>query len=218
MKRGKFIVFESIDGGGKTTQAKLLDIYLTGKDIPHVMTHEPSDGPIGSIIEKDFLTGEYVTSRDILDDLFELDRRDRMSNPKNGIIMHLDRGEHVISDRFSLSGLVYKTFDYYGNSVNYHDFIKDEVERMKSIFIRPDITFYIDASPHEAMKRIKARNNNISIYEGENKLYTIHRIYDDVIKYCGDYMNVHRIEDKVSAEYVHSQVMDYIRKGGYLWS
>ncbi len=45
-----FIVFEGIDGSGKSTQAKLLAARLADSAIPVLLTAEPSDGPVGLII------------------------------------------------------------------------------------------------------------------------------------------------------------------------
>jgi thymidylate kinase len=42
-----FIVFEGIDGSGKSTQAAMLAKRLTEQGIPVLLTSEPSDGPIG---------------------------------------------------------------------------------------------------------------------------------------------------------------------------
>ena len=40
---GVFVVFEGGDGAGKTTQARLLDQWLTTEGIPHLMTREPKN-------------------------------------------------------------------------------------------------------------------------------------------------------------------------------
>ena len=50
--RGKFIVFEGIDGAGKTTQIGLLEQYLKTKGIPAVTTAEPTDLPEGKLLRR----------------------------------------------------------------------------------------------------------------------------------------------------------------------
>ena len=45
-----FIVFEGIDGAGKSVQAKMLADHFQAVGIPYILTAEPSDGPIGRYI------------------------------------------------------------------------------------------------------------------------------------------------------------------------
>ena len=49
---GVFVVFEGGDGAGKTTQARLLDQWLTTEGIPHLMTREPGDSWLGQRIRE----------------------------------------------------------------------------------------------------------------------------------------------------------------------
>ena len=45
-----FIVFDGMDGSGKSKQAELLYQYLKAKKVRCVLTQEPTDGPIGMVI------------------------------------------------------------------------------------------------------------------------------------------------------------------------
>ena len=47
-----FIVFEGIDGSGKTTQAERLKDYLIEQGEPAVISPEPSTGLIGKLIRE----------------------------------------------------------------------------------------------------------------------------------------------------------------------
>ncbi|MEM3851235.1 MAG: hypothetical protein QXD17_02395, partial [Candidatus Micrarchaeaceae archaeon] len=57
-----FIVFEGIDGSGKTTQAKALSAYLASKGIKCFLTKEPTNGPIGRFIRQNAagIAGSFV--------------------------------------------------------------------------------------------------------------------------------------------------------------
>ena len=75
--QGKFLVFEGIDGSGKTTQAGRLHQRLKahGKDAIH--TFEPSDGPIGRLIRQ-MLLGELPVDQRTIASLFAADQTDQL--------------------------------------------------------------------------------------------------------------------------------------------
>ena len=64
MGKYKFIVFEGIDGSGKTVQSKKLS-----KSIDGYYTYEPTDGEIGKLIRR-VLRGEVCYSGETLALLF----------------------------------------------------------------------------------------------------------------------------------------------------
>ena len=53
----KFIVFEGIDGAGKTTQISRLCQALEKKEIPYMTTLEPTNLPSGKLLRR-ALSGE----------------------------------------------------------------------------------------------------------------------------------------------------------------
>ncbi len=59
-KKGCFIVFEGIDGSGKSTQVNLLKKRLQNEKIKHYVTREPTDSPIGSLIHQ-IMTGRVLS-------------------------------------------------------------------------------------------------------------------------------------------------------------
>ena len=50
MSRGRFIVFEGLDGAGTSTQVYLLRDYLVARGIGVEVSREPTSGPIGAAI------------------------------------------------------------------------------------------------------------------------------------------------------------------------
>jgi hypothetical protein len=69
-----FIVFEGIDGAGKSTLAKLLARRLADLGIPVLLTAEPSEGPVGQIIRS--LTTRLEAEEEAR--FFTEDRRDHV--------------------------------------------------------------------------------------------------------------------------------------------
>lgn len=102
--RGIFIVFEGIDRSGKTTQAKKLNDLINGEnECKSVYVRYPNrDTPIGNLIDA------YLTKKIELDTrtahlLFAANRSETMEEIKT----HLNKGIHVICDRYVDSGVAY---------------------------------------------------------------------------------------------------------------
>ncbi|MCB2173189.1 dTMP kinase, partial [archaeon] len=95
-KRGFFIVFEGVDGGGKSTQIKLLTEYLQekGYDVEHHM--EPTHGQIGNLLWSYMRSKSRSFTPETEALLFAADRIE------HGKIIEeaLNEGKVVISDRY----------------------------------------------------------------------------------------------------------------------
>ena len=57
-RKGFFIVFEGVDGSGKTTQIEMLRDFFKGKGYKVNLTKEPTEDLIGNLIWK------YMKSKD----------------------------------------------------------------------------------------------------------------------------------------------------------
>jgi dTMP kinase len=126
--RGKFIVFEGLDGSGKTTQLKLLSKRLeerSGEGSVFV-TREPSDNPVGSLI-RSALRGEISLEAGTIALLFAADRCEHLAGE---IIPNLERGRAVLCDRFYLSNLAYQGRFIGGDRLLSYN--EDAVSRLRS--------------------------------------------------------------------------------------
>ena len=107
MKRGKFIVFDGLDGSGKTTQAKLLCNYLfdQSKSNSVFLTREPYSDEFYEKIRQALKIGKNPTHRaKLFLDLFVSDRKLHVRD----VEYLLSKGVHVISDRYKHSTLAYQ--------------------------------------------------------------------------------------------------------------
>ena len=109
-ERGRFIVFEGIDGSGKTTQIQLLKNRLQQEGIECYSTREPTDSPIGSLIHQ-IMTGRVRSDNKVIAALFVADRLDHLLNPTDGILEKIGSGISVISDRYYFSSYAYHSID-----------------------------------------------------------------------------------------------------------
>jgi dTMP kinase len=102
--RGRFIVFEGIDGSGKSEQTRRLAAWLSARGHEVVATREPTDGSFGRRY-RSWARGEFEASPDEVLHWFVSDRREHVA----GVIRPaLERGQIVVCDRYRDSTRAYQ--------------------------------------------------------------------------------------------------------------
>ena len=170
--KGKFIVFEGIDGSGKTTQINQLSKWLNRTDlIPEnnqlVITREPGGTKLGQCIRSLLLDTSSETSPDSITELL-LYAADRAQHVNEIIRPSLERGDWIISDRFSGSTLAYQG---YGRKLDIK-LIKN-LEIIATQGISPDITFLLEIPVNESIKRRISRKDDRIEEEGKEFLSNV---------------------------------------------
>ena len=154
MSKNLFIVFEGIDGSGKTMQTEKLYFNINRQLNQEVhYTKEPTIGPIGVFIKEHFLSGKTEISEEALMYLFTADR---------------------IEHRYMLSSLAYNSFAYQNEAVKQMAF--GQTHRI------PDITFFMDIPIDVAIKRIKQRKGPKEIFDNVDKLHEVYDRYQNIIR------------------------------------
>ena len=177
MSAGKFIVFEGIDGCGKSTQVGLLAQNLAAKGRAVQLTAEPTATDTGKML-REALSGKVERSAFEMAALFTLDRIVHNVG-KGGIEEMLSAGEDVLSDRYYYSSLAYQ-----GSLCDF-----DWVKRMNvgcPAIRRPDLCIFLDISPKEALARIGKRGEAMEIYEKEETLTLFRETFLRVFDSLGD--------------------------------
>ena len=188
-----FIVFEGIDGAGKSTQVKLLASRLEALGTPCIVTAEPSDGPFGREIRS-------MIVRPTPEDEARLFTEDRRDHLRSVILPALHAGVTVICDRYLYSSVAYQG----ARGVS-----PERILAENRAFARDaDVTFLLEIPVHEAIRRIGAgRGNSFSVFEGIGELTAVDAIYrgleDDRIQ---------RIDGSPPVVVVHDQVMQILRR------
>jgi dTMP kinase len=156
-KKPFFIVFEGIEGCGKSFQSKKLQINLKKKKIKTLLTREPggtkSAELIRNLILKDYFNKDIKEKFDKYTDTL-LYLASRNEHIKNKIKPALKNNKVVICDRFTDSTLAYQV---YGKKINLN-FINNIHKHILS-GIKPNITFILKVSPKASRKRLKKRKS-----------------------------------------------------------
>ncbi len=160
-KRGAFIVFEGLDGSGKTTQAKLLAARLEDNHRA-LVTAEPSLGKVGAFIRESCLYCEKRLQTAVEALLFAADRVDHVENE---IKPALRDGRLVICDRY-----VYSSLAYQGSA----DLSVEWISSINRFALKPDFAVFIDASPETVLKRLNRKKSVMETLETQRQVREIY--------------------------------------------
>jgi len=147
--KSKFIVFEGIDGSGKSTQCSLLYNFIKSCNVPVKHLVEPTSGGYGQQIRK-MLQSESPAA---VDEQIRLFIEDRQQDYELNIKPCMDNGITIVMDRYFYSNAAYQG----SSGISPAEIIKKNSDRG---FPAPDRIYFIDIHPDEAMKRITARNGS----------------------------------------------------------
>lgn len=146
-----FLVFEGLDGSGKSSLMKKLDAYLTEHHLAAVITREPGGTPLGDrlrdilLLKSDF---EPTPRAELL-----LYQASRAQHVEQIIRPALLQKKWVLCDRFSASSVA---FQGGGRGIT-----EDDVHRLNHFStegIKPDLTILLDLSVEESKRRRQGRS------------------------------------------------------------
>jgi dTMP kinase len=138
----KLIVFEGIDGSGKTSLSRLFLQYLTKKGIPAVWLCEPTDSALGDKIRRIAQGNEQISPQQELDYFIQ----DRRWDVENNILPALRAEKTVVLDRYFYSNACYQ--GAHGLDIN------AIIDLNLAFAPQPDLTFIIDVDVDRALTRI----------------------------------------------------------------
>ncbi len=148
---GVFVCFEGGEGGGKSTQARLLAARLAERGLHPVLTFEPGDTAVGKEVRRivlDPATGELSDRAEML--LYAADKAEHVDTV---VLPALQSGHVVITDRYVDSTLAYQGA---GRTL-----APDEVERVArwaTQDLRPHLTVVLDLEPAHGLGRFDGRD------------------------------------------------------------
>jgi len=147
VNRGRLIVFEGVDGSGKSTQVRLLADALREGHIAHVVTKEPTDGVWGRKIRAMARSGELVAPEEELRWFLE-DRREHVAEV---LRPGLAAGQIVLSDRYTLSTVAYQG----ARGLDPQQLLA----QAEAEFPLPDLALIFDLDPDAGLARVRARGD-----------------------------------------------------------
>lgn len=195
MNRGRLVVFEGIDGSGKSTQLRLCAEHLRARGVDPVVTREPTSGSWGQRIRAMARSGERVAPEEELQWFLE-DRREHVARV---IEPGLAAGQLVLSDR------------YYLSTVAYQGARGLDPERLlaaaEAEFPPPDLALVFEIEPARGLARVVARGDTEEpAFEDPRLLERVDAIFRTL-----DRPYVVRVAADAAPSDIHEQVCSVLR-------
>ncbi len=194
VKRGTLIVFEGIDGCGKSTQLRRAAESLTDRGLDIVVTREPTEGRWGRRIREMARSGDGVAPEIELEWFFE-DRREHM---REIVEPALAAGHIVLSDRSYISTVAYQ-------GARGLDPTKILTES-EAEFARPDLILLFELSAKEGLARVHERGGEGEpVFENLDFLERVAAVFETL-----EIDGLQRIDASRSENEIAAQVLEIL--------
>lgn len=195
VKRGTLIVFEGLDGCGKSTQLRRAAEALSARHVDPVVTREPTDGPWGRRIREMAKSDQGVTPETELEWFFE-DRREHM---RDVVEPALAAGRLVLSDRSYISTVAYQG----ARGLDASKILAESEAK----FAHPDLILLFEISAKEGLARVHARGGDKEpVFENLAFLERVAAIFEKL-----DVDGLKRIDASRSEEEIAADVLSAIQ-------
>jgi len=218
LKRPLFIVFEGVDGIGKSTQVELLKKHLEEEGFNVSTTAEAKGTPLADVIRAEYLSGKRDVNNLTNAFSFSADRYDRFTNTNGGVIQRLKSGQSVIADRWIHSSMVYSAIQYtdYKEITSCMQLMKDVnmplADRVMDVAYL--LEFHLSTTEiSELVNRINERSDKPQeIYESRDQILKQESLYNHAIRVWTQNRIYVKVSVNESAEEVHNKIWDYLTK------
>ena len=204
--KGKFITFEGIDGCGKSTQVKKLVEFFNKTKKTAIFVREPGGTQISEEIREILLNRHLEDISDRTEALLMTGSRSQLTHEI--IIPNLNKGLHVLADRYSDSTLAYQGG---GRQIDIEWLIR--LNQFATYNIEPNVTFYIDVLPEEALKRKNQEKDRIEMAGIELQIRVRNAYLELAKRFQSRYII---IDGHDSIENIHDVIINHIKQRKYL--
>ena len=195
MKRGCLLVFEGLDGSGKSTQAR--ELARAPRRAGHAVleTFEPTEGPTGARIRAMARSGETLAPAEELRWFVE----DRRVHVRDTVAPALADGRHVVCDRYFLSSVAYQG----ARGLDWRRILAES----EAEFPLPELVLMLEIEPAAGLARVRGRGQPLeSVFERADYLERVAAIFRAI-----DRPYVERIPAGGSEALLHTAVAARVR-------
>ncbi|KST95080.1 Thymidylate kinase [Lactococcus lactis subsp. lactis] len=155
--KNPLVVFEGLDGSGKTTQIDKLQQWFENKKLEVFTTKQPTDYYRNDKRVRDYLDKGVVPNMYSIALLAAADRTYQIASEISPKILE----SNIICDRYLYSSLAF----FKARGIDY-----EEILMINKGVPTPDVTVFLDIPPERALERVRNRDGENIKYEEKNEL------------------------------------------------
>ena len=163
-RRGRFFVFEGIEGAGKSTQMEGVAARLSARGHDCLRTREPGGTELGRALRHLLLERPDPERPPVVEALLMM--ADRADHLERVVKPALAAGRHVLSDRYEDA-----TFAYQGGGSGVPAELLQALSHVATGGLRPDLVIWLDLPVEAAMERLARRSESRDRFESEEKAF-----------------------------------------------
>jgi dTMP kinase len=206
---GKLIVFEGVEGCGKTTQMQLIGEWLEGLGISVVSTREPGGTELGLHLRRLLLDSQNCIS---LHTELLLYAADRSQHVEQELKPNLEQGKFILCDRYTDSTIAYQG---YGRALDM--VLIDQLNKIATGGLESDITLWLDVEPEVGLSR-KRKSREVADRIEQEKIEFHHRVQQGYVDLAAKYpQRIVRVDGNLTVETVQKQIQAIFTKSLKDW-
>jgi dTMP kinase len=193
---GKLIIFEGVEGCGKTSQIEHCREWLQNLGISPIVTREPGGTELGVHLRQLLLSsgGSPISDRTEL----LLYAADRAQHVEQELKPHLEQGKIILCDRFTDSTIAYQG---YGRKLDMS--LINQLNAIATAGLTSDLTFWLDVDAEIGLIRKKSDADRIE----QEKIDFHQRVQKGYTELAAKYPErISRIDASLSQEAVQEEI------------
>lgn len=205
---GRLIVFEGVEGSGKTTQLQQCSDWLKtsefGNSIPVVVTREPGGTSLGLELRQLLLSGQSSSIQNRTELL--LYAADRAQHVEEFLKPKLAQGAIILCDRYTDSTVAYQG---YGRGLDLS--LIEQLNQIATGGLNSDLTLWLDVDAEIGLKRARQRGKADRMEQADLEFHQ--RVQQGFKELAASYpQRIVRIDASKSQEEVYLAIQTILRQ------
>ncbi|MEA5577165.1 dTMP kinase [Anabaena sp. UHCC 0451] len=203
---GKLIVFEGVEGCGKTTQMTLCSQWLESLSVSFVLTREPGGTELGKHLRRLLLEKSENKPVGEVTELL-LYAADRAQHIEQELKPNLADGKYILCDRYTDSTIAYQG---YGRGLNMS--LINQLNYIATGGLESDLTIWLDVDVEVGLSR--KRGSEAALDRIEQETIAFHRrVQQGYTELAATYPSrIFRVDGSLSKEVVYENIKEILNK------